>query len=85
MAPEIDGKVYITDLSGAEEGTPPQPGTMATVEITRAHDYDLVGRVVEMVSRSAGIVPADLHGQRDAGVTTPVARVPIGAPLRILA
>jgi len=56
MAPEIDGKVYITDLSEVGQtflpvpakSTPPQPGQLATVEITEAHDYDLVARVVEL-------------------------------------
>jgi ribosomal protein S12 methylthiotransferase len=39
QAPEIDGQVIIND--GAAE-----PGTFATVEITEAHPYDLVGRLV---------------------------------------
>jgi ribosomal protein S12 methylthiotransferase len=48
MAPEIDGKVYISEIVGLEDGGPlPIPGTRATVEITRAMEYDLVGRVIE--------------------------------------
>jgi len=39
QAPEIDGQVIIND------GTA-DPGTFVTVEITEAHPYDLVGRVV---------------------------------------
>jgi ribosomal protein S12 methylthiotransferase len=39
QAPDIDGVVYIND------GDPPV-GDFCTVEITEAHDYDLVGRVV---------------------------------------
>jgi ribosomal protein S12 methylthiotransferase len=50
MAPEIDGKVYITEIEGASEENLPAPGTLATVEITEAHDYDLVGRVVDYVA-----------------------------------
>ncbi len=42
QAPEIDGKVLIND---APEGAL-ESGAMATVEITEAHDYDVVGRVV---------------------------------------
>jgi ribosomal protein S12 methylthiotransferase len=40
QAPEIDGQVYINDGMA-------YPGELVTVEITEAHDYDLVGRVVE--------------------------------------
>ena len=37
MAPEIDGKVYITDFAGVNDAADlPQPGTMATIEITEA-------------------------------------------------
>jgi ribosomal protein S12 methylthiotransferase len=43
QAPEIDGRVLITDsvLDG-----PPPAGSFATVEITEAHADDLVGRIV---------------------------------------
>jgi ribosomal protein S12 methylthiotransferase len=47
MAPEIDGKVYITEIAGATEDSMPAPGTLATVEITAAQAYDLVARVVD--------------------------------------
>ncbi len=47
MAPEIDGKVYITEIVGATEDSMPAPGTLATVEITRAQPYDLFGRVLD--------------------------------------
>jgi ribosomal protein S12 methylthiotransferase len=39
QAPEIDGQVYINDGMA-------YPGELVTVEITEAHDYDLVGKVV---------------------------------------
>jgi ribosomal protein S12 methylthiotransferase len=45
MAPEIDGKVYVTEF--AEEDVAPRPGVLVAVEITQAAEYDLVGRVVE--------------------------------------
>jgi ribosomal protein S12 methylthiotransferase len=53
-APEIDGKVYINDfaglgLSGTESGsevTTLEPGRFYRAEITEAHDYDLVARVL---------------------------------------
>ena len=40
QAPDIDGQVYINDGLA-------YPGEIVTVEVTEAHDYDLVGRVVE--------------------------------------
>jgi len=51
MAPEIDGKVYVTDICGINDPSQlPTPGTVARVEITEAHDYDLVGRATEIIS-----------------------------------
>jgi len=56
MAPEIDGKVYVTEFEGLTDAAElPSPGTLATIEITDAKDYDLIGRVVEFESRRAGI------------------------------
>ena len=47
MAPEIDGKVYITEFEGVDDAAAlPPPGTLTTVEITEAKDYDLIGRVI---------------------------------------
>jgi ribosomal protein S12 methylthiotransferase len=49
MAPEIDGKVYITEFVGVNDAAElPSPGTMATIEITETQDYDLVAKVIEM-------------------------------------
>ena len=42
-APEIDGKVYINDTGELAEL---EPGRFYKAEITEAHDYDLVARVV---------------------------------------
>ncbi len=42
-APEIDGKVFVND---APEGLEPQPGEFYRCQITEAHDYDLVGRII---------------------------------------
>jgi ribosomal protein S12 methylthiotransferase len=48
MAPEIDGKVYIADFAGVNDAADlPLPGTLATVEITEAKHYDLIGRAIE--------------------------------------
>src|SRR5579863_2917566 len=42
-APEIDGKVFVNDVP---EGLQPQPGEFYRCQITEAHDYDLVARIV---------------------------------------
>jgi len=42
-APEIDGKLFINDFGSHEELV---PGTFYRCEITEAHDYDLVARIV---------------------------------------
>jgi ribosomal protein S12 methylthiotransferase len=78
MAPDIDGKVYLTDieLSSGEVAT---TGDIARVEITKTDAYDMVGRVVEILGRPA----------RNAAATTVPAeqltRIATGAPLRVLA
>jgi ribosomal protein S12 methylthiotransferase len=43
QAPEIDGSVLIND---APEGGDFRPGQFVTVEITEAHEHDLIGRIV---------------------------------------
>ncbi|MGZ4827357.1 MAG: 30S ribosomal protein S12 methylthiotransferase RimO [Terriglobales bacterium] len=42
-APEIDGKVFINDFAAEREL---EPGTFHRCEITEAHDYDLVARIL---------------------------------------
>ena len=42
-APEIDGKVFVNDFPTE---TTPQPGEFYRCEITEAHDYDLVARIL---------------------------------------
>jgi ribosomal protein S12 methylthiotransferase len=58
MAPEIDGKIHITEFEGVNDAADlPVPGTLATVEITDTKDYDLIGRVVEFAAPRATRVP----------------------------
>jgi ribosomal protein S12 methylthiotransferase len=54
QAPEIDGSVLINDIS---DGLEPLHGDFVTVEITEAHQYDLIGRVVraDRVYNSSGV------------------------------
>src|ERR1017187_800797 len=42
-APEIDGKVYINDFGELES---PEPGRFYKAEITEAHEYDVVARIL---------------------------------------
>jgi ribosomal protein S12 methylthiotransferase len=42
-APEIDGKVFVNDVP---EGLQPSPGQFYRCQITEAHDYDLVAKIV---------------------------------------
>jgi ribosomal protein S12 methylthiotransferase len=82
MAPEIDGKLYLTDieLPGGEVAA---AGDAVRVEITQSDAYDLIGRVVEILprpeKRASTIAPA-------AGVplTEKLHRIATGAPLRVL-
>jgi len=43
QAPEIDGVCYINDFGPGE----PRPGEMRMLRVTEAHDYDLVGELVD--------------------------------------
>jgi ribosomal protein S12 methylthiotransferase len=43
QAPEIDGSCYISDL-GADSA---KPGEMRKIRITEAHDYDVIGELVD--------------------------------------
>jgi ribosomal protein S12 methylthiotransferase len=42
-APEIDGKVFVNDVP---EGLQPVPGEFYRCQITEAHDYDLVAKII---------------------------------------
>jgi ribosomal protein S12 methylthiotransferase len=79
MAPEIDGKLYLTDieLQGGEVAT---AGDAVCVEIEKTDAYDLIGKVVEIYPRPAASEP------RAAAVppAEKLHRIATGAPLRIL-
>ena len=58
MAPEIDGKVYVTEFAGVNAAAElPRPGTLATIEITEAKHYDLIGRAIEFETPTLRIKP----------------------------
>ncbi|HYL63058.1 MAG TPA: 30S ribosomal protein S12 methylthiotransferase RimO, partial [Candidatus Methylomirabilis sp.] len=80
MAPEIDGKLYLTDIE-LPTGETASAGDVGRVEITKADAYDLIGRVVEILPRPQRREVAD-------AVRTPspekLTRIATGAPLRVL-
>ena len=78
MAPDIDGKLYLNDIEVPGTSLSAQTGDVVTVEITETHEYDMVGRVVEVLD-----VPRPAAAQ--ASATAPLQRVNTGAALRILA
>jgi ribosomal protein S12 methylthiotransferase len=83
MAPEIDGKLYLTDIELPSGGVA-EAGEVVEVQITKSDAYDLVGRVARILPR-----PAANGGVRAAAMTTvpPVEklhRIATGAPLREL-
>jgi ribosomal protein S12 methylthiotransferase len=78
MAPEIDGKLYLNDIELSGTTISACTGDVITAEITETHEYDLVGRVVEILDVPR---PAVAH----IPATAPVQRVLTTAALRILA
>jgi len=77
MAPEIDGKLYLTDIE-LPDGRSANPGDAARVEITKADAYDLVGRVVEILPRAEKRKPLSEPSPEK------LHRIATGAPLRVL-
>ncbi len=77
MAPEIDGKVYLTDIE-LPNGEIAATGDMVRVEIQKADSYDLVGRVAEIEARpSLRRQPAPVPAEALTRITT-------GAALRVI-
>jgi ribosomal protein S12 methylthiotransferase len=61
MAPEIDGKVYITEFEGVNDAENlPQPGTMAIADITESNDYDLIARAIEFAAPQTHTIAAEI-------------------------
>jgi hypothetical protein len=73
MAPEIDGKLYLTDIQPQPNGAAARPGDIATVEIMKSLDYDLVGHVIaieESVPQPTRSLPS--HPARHISTATPL-------------
>jgi ribosomal protein S12 methylthiotransferase len=83
MAPDIDGKLYLTDIE-LSAGEVASAGDVARVEITKTDAYDLIGRVVEILSRPAARAfgaPAQIPA---VPPVEKLHRIATGAPLRVL-
>jgi len=65
MAPDIDGKIYITEFEGVTEAAElPAPGTLATIEVTESKDYDLIGRAIEFATPATAIAETDFSSSK---------------------
>jgi ribosomal protein S12 methylthiotransferase len=54
QAPEIDGVTLINDF----EGGAPRPGEIRRLRITEAHDYDVVGTLLESTEAAPRRIPS---------------------------
>ena len=80
MAPEIDGKVYLTDIE-LPGGQSAAVGDAVQVEITKSDAYDLIGRVAEILPRPA---PRLFAGAPAIPPAETLTRISTGAALRVL-
>src|SRR6266481_1287733 len=80
MAPDIDGKLYLTDIE-LPSGATAASGDVARVEITKGDAYDLIGHVVEILPRRAARNASFASSVPPAETLT---RIATGAPLRVL-
>jgi len=85
MAPEIDGKLYLTDIELSDGGFA-DTGDAARVEITKTDAYDLIGRVVELLPRSkdGGLRAAATQAKGQIPAHEKLHRITTGAALRVL-
>ena len=56
QAPEIDGICYINDLGDGEA----RPGQIRRMRVTEAHDYDLVGELIDVTPNEPAPPPVGL-------------------------
>jgi ribosomal protein S12 methylthiotransferase len=83
MAPEIDGKLYLTDIE-LPDGEVAEAGDVARVEITKTDAYDLIGRVTEILPRPAVRAGFGSTATPPARTVEKLHRIATGAPLRVL-
>jgi ribosomal protein S12 methylthiotransferase len=82
MAPEIDGKLYLTDIE-LPDGRLADTGDAVRVEITKTDAYDLIGKVVEILPHPA-IRPLQASRLPTKQAHETLHRITTGAPLRVL-
>ena len=83
MAPEIDGKLYLTDIE-LQNGSVAEAGDVVRVQITKSDDYDLIGHVVEILPRLARRTDTSAHVTATVPPEEKLHRIATGAPLRVL-
>jgi ribosomal protein S12 methylthiotransferase len=85
MAPEIDGKFYLTDIE-LPDGRFADTGDAARVEVTKTDAYDLIGRVVEILPRrkNGGLRAAARQTKSHIPAQEKLHRITTGAALRDL-
>ena len=83
MAPEIDGKLYLTDIE-LPGGEVTEAGDVARVEIAKTDAYDLIGRVVEILPRPGTRSDASVAPMPPVAAAEKLHRIATGAPLRVL-
>jgi len=80
MAPDIDGKLYLTDVE-LPSGETAEPGDVAQVEIEKTDAYDLIGRVVQIQPRR---MARPIARPAATPASEKLTRIGTGAPLRVL-
>ena len=79
QAPEIDGVCYLNDFGPSEEA--PRRGEIRMMRVTEAHDYDLVGELVDMPERdfapSADMTASNPFPILHAGQASKAAAIPV--------
>jgi ribosomal protein S12 methylthiotransferase len=83
MAPDIDGKLYLTDIE-LPSGETAETGDVARVEISKSDTYDLIGRAVEILPRPIGRGIAHAPSVPRVPPAEKLQRIATGAPLRVL-
>jgi ribosomal protein S12 methylthiotransferase len=83
MAPEIDGKLYLTDIE-LPNGEIAEAGDVARVQITKSDAYDVIGRVMEILPRPAKRTAVAEPARPAMPPMEKLQRIATGAPLRVL-